>query len=465
MELRYSKGEMPDRASLIGLGLTWAIIASVFSVMIGRLGAGLRTDDPYLIILFIQKMMFFTGISIILQIAVGHRLPAMFGPSVIMLIACISSRDVSSPVLSMVLATGGICFVLMAQTRVLDPVVRLFTPEVTAISLVLVSLGLIPSILDQITSSDLPGHFIFKLVFAVLLTAVMFASGRYLKGFIRATYYLWILVLGSVAVFVLWQTFPEIVSYPYFSVPFSDTAERFFSVFADVSGKGAESVVESAGFSGTELKKTIIPQYVSVLFPVLICYLSLTANEIGSLKSVSDIISADIDQKCIRRTLTLTGLLNTVAGFFGIVGGVNYSISTGVIVENKNASEYPIMAGGLLLTAVSFSPALIDLFMIVPGIVTACLLLYVMILQMRAALLLLAREIVRKRNERQKTASKTILVICVIVTLGVSRLPESFLISLPEIIRLVFSNGFIAGMIVLILLEQIIARKYGEKSH
>ena len=123
------------------------------------------------------------------------------------------------------------------------------------------------------------------------------------------------------------------------------------------------------------------------------------------------------------------------------------------------------MAGGLLLTAVSFSPALIDLFMIVPGIVTACLLLYVMILQMRAALLLLAREIVRKRNERQKTASKTILVICVIVTLGVSRLPESFLISLPEIIRLVFSNGFIAGMIVLILLEQIIARKYGEKSH
>ena len=62
-----------------------------------------------------------------------------------------------------------------------------------------------------------------------------------------------------------------------------------------------------------------------------------------------------IRKKRITRGITITGLGNILAGFFGVIGTVNFSLSPGVIVSTRCASKYTLVPTGLGLLLLSFS--------------------------------------------------------------------------------------------------------------
>lgn len=423
MKLLYAVNDVPPKKELISLGVAWAIVAVTFVIVLGSVVSSAYGFDTVTTVGYIQKLMVITGGAIVIQVLFGHRLPAMFGPAGILLVAALASTSSTPTAFPTALFLAGVLCILISQTRLIHCLQKLFTTRVTATILMLVAITILPTILNLLFNSSQPGGFIPKLIFIITMLFVLFLMGRFLEGFFKTTMYLWGIVIGSICVFLLWGFEPDLsikwTFNPFFSLPSLD-----FSL--------------------------------GVLIPVFISYIALIANEIGSLRSVSEITDSPLSHKIIRRTLTFSGIINTICGLFGVIGGANYSISSGIILDNKNASKYPVLVGGICVVIfASVSPILL-LFISIPSIVIGCLLLYIMTLQFSAAFAILDAE---QRNKKESSITGIVVGFTLLITTIISFLPTESITNVPEVLQPCVRNGFVIGMISLMILEHIIFRQ------
>ena len=75
-----------------------------------------------------------------------------------------------------------------------------------------------------------------------------------------------------------------------------------------------------------------------------------------------------------------------LSGGAGVIGGVNYSISSGMILDTRNASRYPLLAAGAAMIICAALPPVISLIITIPTVITGCLLIFIMTSQLSAAL-------------------------------------------------------------------------------
>ena len=199
----------------------------------------------------------------------------------------------------------------------------------------------------------------------------------------------------------------------------------------------------------------IAPKFdVGVMLAFLICYIALLINELGSIQSVSAFVEADDVPKRSTRGVALTGVMNIVAGAMGVLGPVDYTLSPGVIAATGCASRYPLVLTGVGLVLCALFPQLVAVLSAIPSPVMGVVLLYLMAAQVAAAFQMSGTAAAAKEFNGALTIGLPIMLALV-----VSFMPAEVSAALPAVLRPIVGNGFVMGVIVVMVLEHVIFRK------
>jgi xanthine/uracil permease len=376
---------------------------------------------------YAQKLLVITGVAVILQVILGHRLPAVYGPSAILLTAAIAATDFAPAAFSTALILCGAAGIVIARTSLLTRIAKLFTPRVIGTVLTLIPLTLVPTFANLIANPGQPGSMAGKLIFAFVLLILIFTFNYRLKGFWRATLMLWVLVFGTIA---------ALICFPGTMISF-----------------GTEGTIPF--IEGLLLAPIAAP---GVILSVFICYLALIVNDIGSIRGVGEVakVPAAETEGRLRRGITITGIMNMLSGGAGVLGGVNYSISSGMILDTKNASRYPLLIAGTAMIVCAAIPPVISLIITIPTVITGCLLIFIMTSQLSAALGVL---IEHEGSGMFSFNNGVVIGFSILIAATFSFLPEAAVAAIPAVVRPVLANGFVAGTAAVMLLEHVVFRK------
>ncbi|HZK18953.1 MAG TPA: solute carrier family 23 protein, partial [Clostridia bacterium] len=158
-------------------------------------------------------------------------------------------------------------------------------------------------------------------------------------------------------------------------------------------------------------------------------------------------------EKRTRNGIGITGLGNIFAGLFGVVGVVNFSMSPGIIAATGCASRYTLIPAGIGLGLLAFSPIIVASISTIPELVIGSILLYLMSTQIAAGLGLLAE------NKAIKEFNDGIVVgMPIMLAVIIAFLPADLLATIPPIIRPIAGNGFVMGVILVIVVEHLVNR-------
>ena len=417
MSFRYNVNDRVPAKEMVTSGLMWTICSAAFVIIFANVVAGLYNATPAEAVWYAQKLLVITGIAVILQVIFGHRLPAIYGPSAILLTAAVAATDFAPAAFSTALVLCGAVGIVIARTSLLKKIAKLFTPRVIGTVLTLIPLTLVPTFATLIANPDQPGSMAGKLIFAFVL--------------LMATLMLWVLIFGTIAALIC----------------FPGTALSF----------GTQETVPLT--EGLLLSPIAAP---GVILSVFICYIALIVNDIGSIRGVGEVAKSPASETegQLRRGITITGLMNMLSGGAGVIGGVNYSISSGMILDTRNASRYPLLAAGAAMIICAALPPVISLIITIPTVITGCLLIFIMTSQLSAALgVLIEHEGTGVFSFNNGVVIGFSILIAILIAATFSFLPDTAVAAIPAVIRPVLANGFVAGTVAVMLLEHVVFRE------
>ena len=417
--MRYGLNDKPGLLPWLLYGLQWWIVSLPCVMILGIIVAKLHFEDTGAQIFYIQKLFGVMGITMIVQVLWGHRLPLVIGPASVLLIGVLAALSAGTGAIYTGIFTGGVLLMLLAFTGWLSKLQFIFTPRIIVVILCLIAFTLAPVILKLVFSE--PGRVLFHLFFALGLVLAMTVANHRLPGIWKSTVVLLALLVGSVGYFAA-GGFPSLP-------PLASAAKpEFFNFPLDFD-------------TGT-------------IFAFIFCYLALLINELGSIQAVGGMLGADGLGKRTTRGVGLTGIANVVSGLVGVVGPVDYSMSPGIIAATGCGSRYTLIPAGLGLLACAFFPGFVYLLNAVPGVVMGAVLLYLMSSQLSAGVQLLARESVVPDFNGGLTVGLPLMV-----ALLLSFAPAEAIGHIPALIRPIVGNGFVMGVITVLLLEHGVFRR------
>ncbi len=425
LKLKYGLDEVPPFFELIMLGLQWFAIAVPVVLIVGKIVAGLHFSDPGAQIVYIQKIFFITGFSLLAQLLWGHRLPLVIGPATILLVGIVASRAAGLNAIYTAIAIGGLALFLLNIAGLFNYLKKLFTAPVVATILILIAFTLTPMILDLIISPAAEQPALANLSFSLVFVLGLFWVSRRARGFWSSTLLLWALIAGS-AVYLL--LFPQSF---------------------ELARPG--SAIVAGFFQDLNLRPSFDP---GVIISFLICFLALSINDLGSIYSVGGLLKPDQMDRRVSRGLSLTAILNFFSGILGVIGPVNFSLSPGVIASTKCGSRYTLIPAGVILVAISFIPPAIAFMGAVPPVVIGSILLYIMCSQVAAGLTMAL--------DREGTFSferGLVMGLPLMLSIIISFLPESASSTFPVVLRPVLGNGFVVGVLAVLIMEHLVFRK------
>lgn len=417
--MRYGLNDKPGWLPWLLYGLQWWIVSLPCVMILGIIVAKLHFEDMGAQIFYIQKLFGVMGITMMVQVLWGHRLPLVIGPASVLLIGVLAALSAGTGAIYTAILTGGVLLMLLAFTGWLSKLQFIFTPRIIVVILCLIAFTLSPVILKLIFAE--PGRVLLHLFFALGLVLVMTVANQGLPGIWKSTVVLLALVAGSLGYFLL-TDFPVL--------PPLEAAVKpdFFNFPLDFD-------------AGT-------------ILAFVFCFLALLINELGSVQAVGGMLGADKLGKRTTRGVGVTGVANVVSGLLGVVGPVDYSMSPGIIAATGCGSRYTLIPAGLGLLACAFLPGFVCLLNAVPGVVMGAVLLYLMSSQLSAGVQMLARESVVPDFNSGLTVGLPLMV-----ALMLSFAPAEAIGHIPAMIRPIVGNGFVMGVISVLLLEHGIFRR------
>ena len=387
-------------------------------VIVGTVAAGQHFDDPGVRTLYLQKAAFAAGLMMLAQALFGHRLPLVAGPSSALLLGIVGSRATADEVYTAA-ALCGVILAAVSAAGLFGALRGLFTPRVTAAVVLLIAFTLTPTIVRLLLAGP-GGTPAGRLSFAAAFVPALFLAHRFLPAAGRSL----LIVAGMVAGGALYA-----------------------GIF------GVEVTAGSQALAATLFAGMTSPAFdAGAIVSALFCFLALALNEVGSMQAVVPLLQPDGMGGRTRRGMTVTGLANAVAGLMGTIGPVDFSLSPGVIAATGCGSRFPLIpAAGLLLLA-SFSPALLGVAGAIPQTVVGAILVYSLSGQVAAGL-------------GAAFAGGTFtfedgLVIGLPLMAGTvtALLPASALADFPAVARTVAGNGFVVGVVAVLLLDRLFRR-------
>lgn len=422
--MKYQLDDKPSFFPLLMYGLQWWIVSIPCVVIMGIIMAQLHFSEAGEQIFYMQKLFAVMGAAMTVQVLWGHRLPLVIGPASVLLIGILSSLGSGVDAIYTAILVGGCLLAALAYGGGLIRLQALFTPRIVIVILCLIAFTLSPVILRLIFAGG--DHALFRLFFALLLALGMILLNKLLSGIWKSLVVICGVALGCLVYFGFFG-FPRLQEVP---------------ATATLSGW----IIWPLKFEwGTVL---------SFLF----CYFALIVNELGSIQAVGRMIGAGQMSGRTTRGVGVTGLANMVSGALGVAGPVDYSMSPGIIAATGCASRYTLIPAGIGLLLCAFFPDFIRLLNAIPGGVMGAVLLYLMASQLSAGLQMMNREKAVLDFE-----SGLVVGFPLMLALLLSFAPEEAIQSIPAWIRPIVGNGFVMGVIVVVLLEHLVFRKRKQK--
>lgn len=424
MNIRYDIEDKPSIFKLLVFGLQWLAIALPMIIIVGKVVATLHYNNPAQQITYIQKVFFVIGISIFIQVMWGHKLPLIIGPAAVLLVGIAASqgRDISTVYTSILI--GGFILALLSISGLFEHLQKLFTPRVVVSILMLIGFTLTPMIIKLIIPVETTVSPLSNLLFVLTFIFSVFAANRYLQGLWKSTLIISAMIAGSLLYVVI---FPQPITV---NNPDIGVVALFFKDF-----------------------NTSFTVDIGVLISFLICYIAIAINDLGSIRSIGDMLKAGDMAKRISRGITCTGLLNMISGFFGVIGSVNYSLSPGVIASTGVASRFTFIPASLGLMTLAFIPPALIVIGNIPSVVIGSAFIYILCSQLAAGLLLAFSSMKDFRFE-----NGLVLGLPLMLSVIISFLPEEAAATFPLILKPILGNGFVVGVLAVLIMEHIIYR-------
>ncbi len=421
MELRYGLDDRPPPLEWFLLGLQWFAVAVPSIIILGKIVCTVGPVGACDPLVYLQKMFFVAALFMLVQIARGHGLPLILGPSTVILIGILSSSGARPEALHTAILLGGGLLFAAAWTGLFGKIRRLFTRRVVAVVLLLIAFTLTPTIIRLITGSGAEPR--YSVLFAFTMCLAMLVLYRLLGGVWRSTLILTATVAGSVAWHLL----------------FPSSAER---------GPAMSSALVAPFFTGFTTSLSFDPGLLAAFF---ICFLALAVNDIGSIESMNVFVGGDDQGDRLRRGIMVTGLANVASGLLGIVGQVNYSLSPGVVASSRCLSRFALVPAAILMLAAAFSPAAIAVMEAVPSVVVGSAMLYILCAQMAAGIMVLT-----EGEETGGLGGGLVVGIPLLTAVVVAFLPPGIVETYPPIIRPVAGNSFVMGVLAVLFMEHVL---------
>ncbi len=418
--MKYVLDDKTGAFPMFMYGLQWWIVSIPCVVIMGIVVARLHFSDVVQQIFYMQKLFGLMGMAMIVQVIWGHRLPLVIGPASVLLIGILSTTSSGISVIYTSILIGGALLTILAFGGFLSHLQALFTPRIIVVILCLIAFTLAPVILRLVFEES--EHLLFNLFFALLLALGMLVANKLLKGIWKSVVVLCGVIGGCLVYYGIWE-FP-----------------------------GLENLQDES--MSLSLWSWPWKWDLGAVLSFVFCFIALVVNELGSIQAVGRMVGADRMQRRSVRGVGITGIANMLAGMIGVVGPVDYSMSPGIIAATGCASRYPLIPAGVGLLLCAFCPAFIQLLSAIPGVVMGTVLLYLMASQLSAGLQMLTAEKAVFDYE-----SGLVIGFSLMIALFLSFVPEEVLNTIPALLRPVIGNGFVMGVITVLILEHGVFRK------
>ncbi len=421
IKLRYGLDDRPPAGETALYALQWLAISLPFVVIIGTVAAGHHGADPELRTLYLQKATFITALMFLGQALFGHRLTLVAGPATALLLGIVGSRTTPDAVYTAV-AVCGMLLAIVSAAGLFRALRGLFTPRVTAAVILLIAFTLTPTVVRLLTGGS-GGTTAGRLAFAAVYIMALFLAHRFLPSAGRA-----LLIVAGMAV----------------------GAAGFCGIFGFTNGVENQSAL-APFFTGIVSPVFDVGAIVSFFF----CFLALSLNEIGAMQAVAPLLRPEGMEGRIRRGMTVTGIVNAAAGLLGVIGPVDFSLSPGVIAASGCGSRFPLVpAAGLLLLA-SFSPAVLGVAGAIPPTVVGGILVYTLSGQVAAGLTAVFV------GGTFTFEDGLVIGLPLLAGTVTALLPPAAVAEFPATLRSVAGNGFVVGVVAVLILDRIFRRPTG----
>lgn len=424
IKIKYGLDDRPPFWEGILYGLQWLAITIPTVIIIGKVVAGLHFSDLVSQVAYIQKLFFITAVSLLVQLLWGHRLPLIIGPATVLLVGIVASQGSSIHAIYSAIMVGGAVLALLSITGLFAYLKSFFTSRVVATILILIAFTITPTILNLILTVPTPGMELLNLCFALAFVLAMFVSNRFLVGIWKSTMLIWAVIVGSLLYLVIAPQYQWLGNHNLGLI---------------------SNFLTNINFQFT--------LDIGVLISFLVCFLALSINDLGSIQSVGQLINPPHMANRVTNGITFTGLSNVLAGFLGVIGPVNFSLSSGIIASNGNASRFTLIPTGLGLLIISFLPGVVAFIGNVPAVVVGAVLMYIMCSQIGAGLM------VAFGTENFQFNDGLIIGLPLMLSIIISFLPSVVVSTFPPLLVPIIGNGFVVGVLTVLIMEHVIFRR------
>lgn len=410
MEFRYSLNDRPSFGAMFLYGLQWlmicipVVLTSTFVAPEGQM------------LFFTQKLFAIMGVTMIVNALWGHRMPLIAGPAAVLLMGVLAAATQGSGVQSIYpsMAVGGVLIALLAAFGLMKRVQSLFTPRIVVAIVVLISFTMVKPIVGMVFAEQ--EHQMLAMIFALVLVVSMAVANNLLRGVWKSMVVIAAMILGSLFYYAVVGMPEQLVS---------------------------DSVAPQLFVDGVEIDAGVIIAFI-------FCYVALFINQVGSVQSLGEFVGAGDMEQRQKRGMIVQGVMNVVSGAMGVLGSVDYSLSPGVVASTGCASRYTVLPAAAFMILLAFFPDVVALLLTIPQPVMGVVLLYLMATQVAAGL-----HLIEGTSAVRSFKDGLVLAIPIMFTLILSFAPQSALATIPSLLRPIVGNGFVMGIIIILLLEHI----------
>ena len=409
-------------------GFQWLFFMFANTVVIPiSIGSAFQLEEIE-IVSALQRSFIFTGIACILQGMIGHRLSLMEGQSglwwgvILSLTASASALHIDLQTIGGSIAVGAIIsgglVAVLGLLGIGDLLKKWFTPAVMFVFLLLLANQLIFIFLKGMLGLNSGDYINVKVAcFSFVIAAITIILNVKGKGIVSNLSLLIGMIIGWIGAVFLLPNGEETILIK--TVPFLNWFPW------------GEPIIQWG-----------------IVLTIVITGLLNTTNTIATLKGAEDIYEKETKIKQYKSSLLLSGTFTSLSGAIGLVPFAPYASSLGFLQSTGIKERAPFFIGSVLFIILGAIPSLSAFFSTIPNSVGNTILFVAYLQLFRSAL---------RNIEKLEFSSKTIYKIALPALLGMTimNLPSEAFITVPELVRPLFSNGLLMGIMLALLMEGI----------
>lgn len=431
MQILYDLEERPPVKRTLVYSFQWLIFTLANSAVVPLVvGTALGLDQQGIADLA-QRILFFSALASLLQVLFGHRLPIIEGPSGmwwgVFITLSVLAPGIGKPLsvlrtdLEAGLLAAGLVMVLVGASGLMSFALKLFTPAVTGSVLVLLGLQLSGTFVAGMLGVGASGSYIDikSVVVSIIVVLVVFWVTLKGPGFLRS-----IAILAGIM--VGWA-----ISVPLGLTGTGQWENSHVLRVPEVFAWGTPTI--DAG----------------VLFTSVVTGLLVLSNLVASILAMEKTIGRELPGKVYNRGVIFTGVADIMAGLGSTVGFVPYSAGAGMVSLTGVASRLPFIIFTVAMMILGLVPPVGIFLSSIPAPVGYSVLLASFAQMMGFGI----RDYLKLKLD---TRDFFVVGFSVLFGAGVMFLPPGVYSGVPVVVRYILGNGFITGMILVIVLEHII---------